>query len=266
VVIHFSTSACVHSYTVADLRIHPNRLQIHTQVVTLAGPRAGVLGASSHACLGPAASEGGPMTRGLGRIPRIRGTLTQARDEAGNDMSAGRYTPTSGRTGHPTDGTGGKGKTEGSPGRRRPGLAPGASGWPWHPRRLATARHRGTRGGLVGAVAHATNAARPHGSGPVIAVMVRTPHHEDSRCGIRLGIDYDVAWPANRASPGRDPRGGVTRSAARKGTSGTGLITVSWVLCDRPPAQAARERGGRRPGGAHGGPSKGSFACRGDRP
>jgi len=149
VVIHFSTSACVHSYTVADLRIHPNRLQIHTQVVTLAGPRAGVLGASSHACLGPAASEGGPMTRGLGRIPRIRGTLTQARDEAGNDMSAGRYTPTSGRTGHPTDGTGGKGKTEGSPGRRRPGLAPGASGWPWHPRRLATARHRGTRGGLV---------------------------------------------------------------------------------------------------------------------
>jgi hypothetical protein len=90
------------------------------------------------------------MTRGLGRIPPIRGTLTQARDEAGDDMSADRHTPTSGRTGHPTEGTGGKGKREGSPpGRRRPGLAPGASGWPWHPRRLATALHRETRGGLV---------------------------------------------------------------------------------------------------------------------
>jgi len=58
-----------------------------------------------------------------------------------------------------------------------------------------------------------------------------------------------VAWPANRAAPGRDPRGGVTRSAARKGTSGTGLITVSWVLCDRPPAQAVRERAGGGPAG-----------------
>jgi hypothetical protein len=72
------------------------------------------------------------MTRGLGRIPALRGTLTQARDGPSNGMSAGRYTPTLGRTGHTAEGTGGKG--EGSPpGRRSPGLAPGALGWPWHP-------------------------------------------------------------------------------------------------------------------------------------
>jgi hypothetical protein len=37
-VIHFSTPTRVHSYAVVDLRIHPNRPQIHPQVVTLAGP------------------------------------------------------------------------------------------------------------------------------------------------------------------------------------------------------------------------------------
>jgi hypothetical protein len=84
------------------------------------------------------------MARGLGRIPRIRGTLTPAPDEPGNGMSAGRYTPASGRTGYPAEGTGGKGTEEGSPpGRRNPGLAPDVLGWPWHPRRLATTRHRG---------------------------------------------------------------------------------------------------------------------------
>jgi hypothetical protein len=87
------------------------------------------------------------MARGLGSIPHIRGPLTQARDEAGNDNSADRYTPTPGRTGHPAAGTRGMGKREGSPlGRRRAGLAPGALGWPWHPRRLATARHPGHQG------------------------------------------------------------------------------------------------------------------------
>ena len=84
------------------------------------------------------------MTRGLGRIPRIRGALTQARDEQGNGMSAGRFTPASGRTDHPAKGTGGKGAGEDSPpGRRSPGMAPDVMGWPWHPRRLATARRRG---------------------------------------------------------------------------------------------------------------------------
>jgi hypothetical protein len=84
------------------------------------------------------------MTRGLGRIPRIRATVTQARDQAGNDMSAGRCTPAPGRTGYPVEGAGGKGPEKGSPpGRRSPGLAPDVLGWPWHPRRLATGRHRG---------------------------------------------------------------------------------------------------------------------------
>ena len=40
------------------------------------------------------------MTRGLGRIPAIRGTHTQARDEPGSDMRAGRDTSAPGRTGH----------------------------------------------------------------------------------------------------------------------------------------------------------------------
>jgi hypothetical protein len=141
-VIHFSTPTRVHSYTQVDLRIHPNRPQINTQVVTLADPgwrdRNVLLGWPWD----PLRARG-LMTRGLGRIPPIRGTLTQAPDEAGNDMSAGRYTPVPGRTGHPAEGTGGKGTREGSPGRRRPGLAPDVLGWPWHPRRLATARHRG---------------------------------------------------------------------------------------------------------------------------
>ena len=84
------------------------------------------------------------MTRGLGRIPSIRGTLTQARDEAGNDISAGRCMTALGRTGHPAEGTSGQGTRTGSPpGHRSPGLAPGVLGWPWHPRRLATARRRG---------------------------------------------------------------------------------------------------------------------------
>jgi hypothetical protein len=84
------------------------------------------------------------MTRGLGKIPALRGTLSQARDGACDGRPAGGYTPTWGRASHWAEGTGGKG--EGSPpGRRSPGLAPGALGWPWHPRRLATARHRGHR-------------------------------------------------------------------------------------------------------------------------
>ena len=82
------------------------------------------------------------MARGLGRIPRIRGTLRQARD----DMSAGRYPPLPGPTGPPAQGTAGKGTGMGSPpSHRSRGLAPGVLGWPWHPRRLATARYRGDR-------------------------------------------------------------------------------------------------------------------------
>jgi hypothetical protein len=37
-VINFSTPTRVHSHAVVDLRIHPNRPQIHPQAVTLAGP------------------------------------------------------------------------------------------------------------------------------------------------------------------------------------------------------------------------------------
>jgi hypothetical protein len=86
------------------------------------------------------------MARRLSRISPVRGTVTQARDKAGNNIFAGRYTPVSGQTGHPVEGTEGKGTAEGSPpSRRRRGLAPDVLGWPWHPRRLATARHRGQR-------------------------------------------------------------------------------------------------------------------------
>jgi hypothetical protein len=83
------------------------------------------------------------MTRGLGRIPAIRGALAQARNEPGTDMSAGRDTPAPGQTGQLAEGNSSQGTMTGSAqGRRNPGLAPGALGWPWHPRRLATARHR----------------------------------------------------------------------------------------------------------------------------
>jgi hypothetical protein len=83
------------------------------------------------------------MTRGLGRIPAIRGTVTQARGEPGSDMPTDRYTPAPDTTKDPAEGTSGQATNTGSaPGRRNPGLAPGALGWPWHPRRLATARHR----------------------------------------------------------------------------------------------------------------------------
>ena len=87
------------------------------------------------------------MTKGLGRIPAIRGTLTQARSEPVNDMPAGGDTPAPGRTGHPAKETQGQGARAGSASARQsPGLAPGALGWPWHPRRLATARHPGHQG------------------------------------------------------------------------------------------------------------------------
>jgi hypothetical protein len=83
------------------------------------------------------------MAKGLGRIPSIRGTLTQAR-EPGKDTPADRDAPVRGPAGHPANGTSGQGSRTGSPpGRRGSGLAPGALGWPWHPRQLATARHRG---------------------------------------------------------------------------------------------------------------------------
>ena len=83
------------------------------------------------------------MAKGLGRIPSIRGTLTQAR-ATGNDAPADRDMHASGPAGHPAKGTSGHGsKTDSPPGRRGPGLAPGALGWPWHPRQLATARHQG---------------------------------------------------------------------------------------------------------------------------
>jgi hypothetical protein len=86
------------------------------------------------------------MARGLGRIPHIRGILRQARDEAGNDMCAGRYAPAPGPAGLAAQGTGGNGSGVGCPpGRRSLGLAPGVLGWPWHPRRLATARYRGDK-------------------------------------------------------------------------------------------------------------------------
>jgi hypothetical protein len=79
------------------------------------------------------------MARGLGRIPHIRGTRRQARDE----VSAGRYPP---MPGSPAQGTGGTGTgMDSPPSHRSPGLAPGVLGWPWHPRRLATARYRGDK-------------------------------------------------------------------------------------------------------------------------
>jgi hypothetical protein len=90
------------------------------------------------------------MTRGLGRIPAIRGTLTQARDETGNDMPAGRDTPAPDPVGDPANGTSGPGTNpDSAPCRRNPGLAPGVLGWPWHPRRLATAQHRGYEAGQL---------------------------------------------------------------------------------------------------------------------
>ena len=86
------------------------------------------------------------MTRGLGRIPAIRGTVTQARSEPGSDMPAGRGTPAPGGISDPAEETAGQATWTGSAqGRRSSGLAPGALGWPWHPRRLATARHRDHR-------------------------------------------------------------------------------------------------------------------------
>jgi len=84
------------------------------------------------------------MTRGLGRIPSIRGSVPQGRGEADNGLSAGMHTPARGRTGHPAERTPDEGTRAGpARGHRGRGLAPGARGWPWHPRRLATARHRG---------------------------------------------------------------------------------------------------------------------------
>ena len=86
------------------------------------------------------------MTKGLGRIPSIRGTLTQAR-ELGDDTPADRDSPAPSPAGHLEKRASGQGTRTGSaPGRRGSGLAPGALGWPWHPRQLATARHQGHGG------------------------------------------------------------------------------------------------------------------------
>jgi len=111
---------------------------------TLAVPRAGVIAVSSRACPGTCCERGGFMTRGLGRIPPIGDAVLQGRDEDGNELSAATRTPAPGRAGHPAERTPDQGTRAGRPrDHRSPGLAPGALGWPWHPRRLATARHRG---------------------------------------------------------------------------------------------------------------------------
>ena len=87
------------------------------------------------------------MTRGLGRIPAIMGTVRHAHSEPGSDMPAGRDTPAPAQAGYAAEGNPGEDAMTGAaPGRRNAGLAPGALGWPWHPRRLATARHRGHQG------------------------------------------------------------------------------------------------------------------------
>jgi hypothetical protein len=86
------------------------------------------------------------MTRGLGRIPAIRSAVPRARNRPGSGISAGPDTHAAGRAGYPAERDRGPDTMTGpAPGRRNPGLAPGALGWPWHPRRLATARHRGHR-------------------------------------------------------------------------------------------------------------------------
>jgi hypothetical protein len=83
------------------------------------------------------------MAKGLGRIPAIGGTLMHARGEPG----LGRHWPASGPADRPGQGMAAQGTRAGSPpSRPGRGLAPGARGWPWHPRRLATARHRGAQG------------------------------------------------------------------------------------------------------------------------
>jgi hypothetical protein len=193
------------------------------------------------------------MARGLGSIPRIRGTVTQARNEPGDDMSADRYTPTSGRTGHPTEGTGGTGNREGSPpGRRRPGLAPGALGWPWHPRRLATAWHRETRGGLVwgvGARSRRCPAAwqrscdRGHGA-----------HPASRRSTLLYRHVVITTSPGRRAGPLRAAAGLVVLPERCQNGHEWGPADHRVVGAVRLPARAGRPgAGGRRPGGAHGG-------------
>lgn len=83
------------------------------------------------------------MAKGLGRIPAIGGTLMHARGEPGT----GWHRPAGARADGPMQAMAGQGTRAGSPpGRPGRGLAPGARGWPWHPRRLATARHRGAQG------------------------------------------------------------------------------------------------------------------------
>src|SRR5262249_33887499 len=86
-VIHFSTPTRVHTYTVVRLGIHPNRPQIHTQVATLAGPGAGVIGASSQAAPGTCCERGGlwpgdlaesPPSGALSRRPATRPATTSS--------------------------------------------------------------------------------------------------------------------------------------------------------------------------------------------
>ena len=48
-VIHFSTASPLHNYPVADQHVYLNHPQAYTQDVSLGGPRAGLIGACSHA-------------------------------------------------------------------------------------------------------------------------------------------------------------------------------------------------------------------------
>ena len=53
-VIHFSTAGFVHSFVPADQRVYSDYPQAYPQDATVAGPRVGVIGASSHASPGTA--------------------------------------------------------------------------------------------------------------------------------------------------------------------------------------------------------------------
>src|SRR5204863_6053882 len=183
-VVHFSTPTRVHSHTEVDLRTHPNHPQINTQVVTLAGPgwrdRSKLSGwpwiRRERGGLWPGDSAVSPTSGVLSRRPATRPATT---------------TPLTGIR-----------PRRAGPATRRRGLGAwarerarhwAADAPDWHrvrwagPGTPAGWQLRGTGGHGVaqfGARAHAAGAARPDGSGPVVVVMVRTPHHEDPRCCI----------------------------------------------------------------------------------
>ena len=99
-IIHFSTATLVHRHVVADLHVYLNHPQAYAQAASLAGPRASVIGACSHAGPGILWVHARPVRR-PGEVrgtesPTFRPDISRVGPDRASAMSCHRSLPLAG--------------------------------------------------------------------------------------------------------------------------------------------------------------------------